>query len=222
MNRRDDIAAYLLGELDPAEAERLRAREASEPEFAERVARMRGLVARLETLDGEEWDPPAPPPLRAVPERRRRRWPSGPLVLRPALAALAAVALLAIGVAAGLLIDRGGSDNAGRRVALAPVGSDAPRAHAVARLNGATLHLTVTGLPRSRAGDFYEVWMLRSPTDLVAMGSFKVGADGRARVDLPITASASQFPILDVSLEPADGNPAHSGDSVLRSKPLVS
>jgi hypothetical protein len=39
------------------------------------------------------------------------------------------------------------------------------------------------------------------------------------RVDPPLTASARRFPVLDISLEPADGNPAHSTISVLRSAP---
>ena len=78
------------------------------------------------------------------------------------------------------------------------------------------MHLTVSGLPRVGGGGFYEVWMLRDPAHLVALGSFRVGADGRARVDLPVTASARRFPVLDISREPADGDPEHSGHSVLR------
>jgi hypothetical protein len=64
--------------------------------------------------------------------------------------------------------------------------------------------------------------MLRDPKHLVAVGSFRVGPDGRARVDLPVTASSRRFPVLDISREPADGDPAHSGHSVLRSRPIHS
>jgi hypothetical protein len=53
--------------------------------------------------------------------------------------------------------------------------------------------------------------MMRDATHLVALGSFRVGADGRARVELPVTASPRRFPVLDVSREAADGDPAHSG-----------
>jgi anti-sigma-K factor RskA len=84
------------------------------------------------------------------------------------------------------------------------------------------MHLTVSGLPRLAGGGFYEVWMLRDPTHLVAVGSFRVGADGRARVDLLVTASPRRFTVLDISREPADGDPAHSGHSVLRSRPIGS
>jgi anti-sigma-K factor RskA len=134
-----------------------------------------------------------------------------------------AVALVVLGAAGGALL-AGGREGAapGRGVALAPVG-DGPRgAHADARLASATMHLTVSGLPRVGGGGFYEVWMLRDPAHLVALGSFQVGSDGRARIDLPVTASARHFPVLDISREPADGDPAHSGHSVLRSGPLHS
>jgi hypothetical protein len=34
--------------------------------------------------------------------------------------------------------------------------------------------------------------------------------------DLPAGLEPEQFPIVDVSLEPIDGDPTHSGDSLLR------
>ena len=189
------------------------------------IPELRDVAARLQALGREEWELAEPPPLRvAVParERRRRRW-GAPLTVRPAIAAAMAVALVVLGAAGGALL-AGGRDGAGpgREVALAPVG-DGPRgAHADARLASATMHLTVSGLPRVGGGGFYEVWMLRDPAHLVALGSFQVGSDGRARIDLPVTASARRFPVLDISREPADGDPAHSGHSVLRSGPLHS
>ena len=196
-------------------------------------AELRDVAAQVRALGREEWEPAAPPPLRAPgdlaarpPRRGRRRAGTGrlarPLVLRPALAAAAALVLVALGAAGALLV--GGDDNGapGREVVLAPVG-DGPRgARADARLQSAAMHLTVSGLPRVAGGGFYEVWMLRDPQHLVAVGSFRVGADGRARIDLPVTASPRRFPVLDISREPADGDPAHSGHSVLRSRPIDS
>jgi anti-sigma-K factor RskA len=194
---------------------------------------LRLVAARLRALGPEEWELAAPPPLRAaVAEqhapverrraRRRGRFAPG-LVLRPALAAAAVLALVVLGTALGALIAGGdGSPSAGREVALAAVG-DGPRgAHADARLRSTTMRLTVSGLPRVGTGGFYEVWMMRDATHLVALGSFRVGADGRARVDLPVTASPRRFPVLDISREAADGDPAHSGHSVLRSRPIDS
>ena len=195
-------------------------------------AELRHVAAQLRALGPEEWELAAPPPLRAtVAEqhapverrraRRRGRFAPG-LVLRPALAAAAVLALVVLGTALGALIAGGDGPRAGREVALAAVG-DGPRgAHADARLRSTTMRLTVSGLPRVGAGGFYEVWMMRDATHLVALGSFRVGADGRARVDLPVTASPRRFPVLDISREAADGDPGHSGHSVLRSRPIDS
>jgi anti-sigma-K factor RskA len=191
-------------------------------------AELRDVAARLRALGPEEWEPAAPPSLRATiaerhaPVERRRAGRFAPrLGRRPALAAAAALVLVVLGVVLGALIAGGdGSPVAGREVALAAVG-DGPRgAHAAARLRASTMQLTVSGLPRVGAGGFYEVWMMRDATHLVALGSFRVGADGRARVDLPVAASPRRFPVLDVSREAADGDPAHSGHSVLRSRPI--
>jgi anti-sigma-K factor RskA len=192
---------------------------------------LRHVAAQLRALGPEEWEPGAPPPLRATVaeqrapvERARARWRFAPgLVLRPALAAAAVLVLVVLGTALGALIAGGdGSPVAGREVALAAVG-DGPRgAHAAARLRASTMLLTVSGLPRVGAGGFYEVWMMRDATHLVALGSFRVGADGRAHVDLPVTVSPRRFPVLDISREAADGDPAHSGHSVLRSRPIDS
>jgi anti-sigma-K factor RskA len=195
---------------------------------------LRDVAAQLRALGPEEWEPAAPPPLRApageqdepvgrrARTRTRRRF-AAPLVLRPALAAATALVLVAVGAGGGALIAGSHGDGRtapGREVALAAVG-DGPRgAHADARLRSTTMQLTVTGLPRVGAGGFYEVWMMRDAGHLVALGSFRVGADGRARIDLPVTASPRRFPVLDISREPADGDPAHSGHSVLRSRPI--
>jgi hypothetical protein len=42
-----------------------------------------------------------------------------------------------------------------------------------------------------------------------------------ATVRVPLPSKPSSYRYLDVSREPADGNPAHSGDSVLRGATLV-
>jgi anti-sigma-K factor RskA len=83
-----------------------------------------------------------------------------------------------------------------------------------------TVGLDVAGLPASRRGDYYEVWALRTPARLVSLGTFRVGADGRARMSMRLTVDLRRFPILDVSRERADGDPAHSTVSVLRSEPI--
>ena len=96
-------------------------------------------------------------------------------------------------------------------------------ARARARLDtgrGGTLQLTVSGLARTVGSSFYEVWLLEGPKSLVSVGTFRVGPDGTARVRFPLTADTRRFNIVDVSLEPPDGDPSHSAVSLLRSGPV--
>jgi anti-sigma-K factor RskA len=64
------------------------------------------------------------------------------------------------------------------------------------------------------AGDgFLEVWVISADVEqLVSLGPLR--PDGR--YDLPPGLDPADFPLVDVSVEPIDGDPTHSGDSVLR------
>jgi hypothetical protein len=60
---------------------------------------------------------------------------------------------------------------------------------------------------------FLEVWVIDAEvTKLVSLGPSR--PDGT--YDLPPGLDPEDFPVVDVSVEPLDGDPAHSGDSVLR------
>lgn len=62
-------------------------------------------------------------------------------------------------------------------------------------------------------GGFAEVWLLGADgTELVSLGP--VRPDGSYRV--PDGVGVAQYPLVDVSREAVDGDPGHSGDSVLR------
>ena len=77
--------------------------------------------------------------------------------------------------------------------------------------------MRVTGLEPSADGEFYELWLLNSADDLVSLGSFDVPASGEIEVTVPVPSGAEDsFAALDISVEPGDGKPAHSGRSVLR------
>jgi hypothetical protein len=79
----------------------------------------------------------------------------------------------------------------------------------------------VSGLKPSAGGKFYELWLLGADKRLVGLGSFRVGADGTARLRLPLPVDPKTFACFDLSLEPDDGNRGHSGVCVLRG-PTVS
>ncbi|HTI35099.1 MAG TPA: anti-sigma factor [Miltoncostaea sp.] len=221
---RDDhlIAGYLLGELPPEEATAFERRMAVDPAFNDAVERMRPVVEGLHAMPSLGWpdadrvEPPPLPPLPGLAAPSRARWRPG----RPAVALLGAAAL-AIGVVIGaVLVDRGGDEaNTGASLALTRLGEAGPMARGEARVvDGAsdTLQVTVSGLPPSGAGSLYELWLLDGPDRLLSLGSFRVPTSGRVEVDVPLPVPVGEFRFIDVSREPDDGNPAHSGDSVLR------
>lgn len=76
-----------------------------------------------------------------------------------------------------------------------------------------SLVVDVSGLTRNRSG-FYEVWLLdKDAQRLVSLGVLR-GDTGT--YPLPPSVDVSEYPVVDVSIEPVDGDPAHSGDSVVR------
>jgi anti-sigma-K factor RskA len=247
VSRDPDLVAYVTGELPAAQAAALARRERDDPAFAAEVASLRRVVVRMSDVGEEGWAPASPPPLAVRPEAGPaeappRGWPAAlrarlparaagrPVVLRPALAAGLAVALVLAGAGAGALL-RGAGDGRGRPavggtppartvVALHAVGAGPASAGAQAAMAGGRMMLRVHDLRRTARGAFYEVWLLRTPEHLVSLGTFRVDAAGRAALTLPVTVDPHRFPVVDVSVEPADGDPAHSTRSVLRSAPI--
>jgi hypothetical protein len=84
-------------------------------------------------------------------------------------------------------------------------------ARGTASLDGHRLTLTVTGLPQPTG--LYEVWLYNDEIDAVPVTTFHTAS---ATVKAKLPAAASRYRYVDVSLEPQDGNPNHSGDSILR------
>ena len=97
----------------------------------------------------------------------------------------------------------------GRTGRLSPLGGDRGEGRVSITDEGATI--SISGLP-DRPGS-YQAWLYNSVVQAESLGTFE-SPSGRLRVQLP--ANARRYRFLDVSLEPADANPNHSGDSVLR------
>lgn len=204
----------------------------------------RDLIRHLEEGGQDLWEPAEPPPLdlaaitgagpietpakAAATRRRRLRLP----VFRPATGlALGALACVAIGVGIGAAAF-GGSDPAApvarddaaapvRQVSLQAFGDAPPQASAMAKVFasavGDSLQVRVSGLPPQQPGSYYELWALGAEGRMVSLGNLPVDASGRGEGTFDLPVRLSQFPVLDVSLELADGNPTHSGRSLLRS-----
>lgn len=242
--RETQLSAYLLDELGAEERAAFERALAQDAALRAEVERLRPVVSRLESLPGEAWeDGPAPPPLRlpseveaapatpaaAAPsprrERTRRRLLRGPLLVRPAFAALGAAALLAGGIGIGFAVDDGGSGPGApvvaqqRTVELEPLAQGVPahgRALVASNGGGQRVTLRLRGLPPSRAKQFYEVWLMDASGPLIAIGSFRVGADGRATLELPLPVQATKYQYFDISVQPEGDDANHSGESVLR------
>lgn len=146
----------------------------------------------------------------AVPAQRRPR-------LRVLTAAVAAVALIA-GVAIGVGVSRLGGDPAQPVLAqtslgglqLAPGASG--KADVVETSAGRELDVDVTDLARPEG--FYQVWLIDpTVTRMVPVGVLN-GDVGHW--SLPDDMDLAAYPVVDISSEPLDGNPIHSGKSVLR------
>jgi Anti-sigma-K factor rskA len=158
-------------------------------------------------------DPAVRRPLPAA--RRRRRF-----TVRPALAVAAIVLALAIGGAVGALVAGGGSSGSSTApvaIVLRPLHEGAGAARGDISMPAAeTMLLEVHGLPASGADGYYEVWLMNDAESLVPVASFRVGRDGRAKVEVPLPADPGSYRYFDVSRQTVGGGTAHSGDSVLR------
>lgn len=149
----------------------------------------------------------APTNVRSLEDRRgapRRRFPWE-------LAAAAAVA--AIAIAAGIVSQMNKpSESLVATVSLDRLAGDGSGRAELVDVGGTMqLRLDTSGLD---SGDGYlEVWVIDpSVSRLVSLGPFR--DDGR--YDVPASVDMHEFPIVDVSIEPPDGDPSHSGNSVLR------
>jgi anti-sigma-K factor RskA len=217
------VALDLLDGDERAIAERLLV---DDPSFRAEVERLRATARGLGGLEAEVWRPEPPPALgidrEALAERPRARAPRdypwrSRLRRPPAVLALAAT-LLAL-VVAGVLLARSGDDDAAppsTTLALRPL----PGVRGEARLTiaGADAELRGSGLRPSGAHDYYEAWLADARGRMISMGSFRVGRDGRVDAHMPVAVDVRRYQLVDVSLEPDDGDPAHSQRSVLRAR----
>ena len=162
-------------------------------------------VADTATQDG-------PAAATVVPLRRRRT---------PAWIASAAAAGVVIGGLGGAWIVGRDSDPAPAVVARAELealpGWDAVGHAEIEEDADGRRVLVLTVDETGGAGDtdgLREVWLLKEDVSgLVSLGLLD-GEEGRFLV--PAGVNLSEYPVVDVSREPTDGDPAHSGDSVVR------
>ena len=157
--------------------------------------------------------------------RRTRRRRS--LLPRPLAAGALAAGLIGVGFGAGLLVEDGGDGQAGsvsgaeasERIELNPIASlDPPPSGTVLIIGeGSDRHaeLSAADLPVSDRG-LYELWLLDSARGQMSLGTFAPDSEGEADVAMPMPVSDEAYTYIDISREPRNGDPAHSGRSILR------
>ena len=146
-----------------------------------------------------------------VPAQGRRR--------SAVLALAAGVVGLLVGVGATAVVTAGDDDLpvvASTQLTVLADDSSGGDAEVLRAGGGRVLELDVPTLPPDADG-FYEVWLLDKDAErLVSIGLLDLSQGTRARFPIPDDVDLATYPIVDVSVEPADGNPGHSGDSVVR------
>jgi hypothetical protein len=222
----DQLALRALGEDLPELDQHL----AGCAECRRELDELRAVVATAREVEPED-QPVAPPPavweavsaelgLRGVAagdELAARRMPTGRRRGALLLAAAAAVTGIAVGAAGALLLS--GDDGTAPAQVVAQADLAALPEHQGS--GSATVHtsdgervLVVDVSDLTKGDGFYEVWLLDSEAQrLVSLGLLE-GDEGR--FPLPEQVDVGEYPVVDVSIEPTDGDPAHSGNSVVR------
>ena len=222
--RRELSAAEALGALSPEELALLEDAAADDPGLARELEADRATVALLEArlpreapsedlldrimaeVERLEAVETAGVTSAARPSAPARRWLGGLRLPRIAIAAAAAAAAVVVGVT--LLDGDGlGEPDAIARIVGAP---EFPAVTGEADLyDGGTLRVRLASAPPAPAGHHYEVWVLRNGVEeMDSVGEVSVGEH---EFELAVDGT---FAAIDISVEPNDGDPDHSGVSL--------
>lgn len=178
------------------------------------VAVWEGISAQL-GLSESAGAPPgaAPAPVTSIGEAPSRR--SGRTRWLWAAAAAIVVIVAAAGIVSLARRDDGDAKTV-QEVALTEVDESGARGSAALVRDGTgyALRVDTTGLT-NRDGTYYELWLMNPDTNsFVSLGPVLPGT--RSTHPLPAGVTTKTDPFVDISVEPLDGDPAHSTVSVLR------
>jgi hypothetical protein len=202
------VCGRCRGELDQLTAVARTARQAARDEslVAAPESVWAGITAELAA------DTPAEADAVVVPIRRTPRW-----------LGMAAAACIGLVVGGGTVYAATSGQRAPVPVAapvlaeaaLAPLPGSAAsgRVEVVQTSGGPQVQVDVSGL--APKDGYYEVWLLdKDGKKLVALGALNAASKGT--FDMPTGISMNDYPVVDVSFEPPDGDPNHSHQSLVR------
>jgi anti-sigma-K factor RskA len=130
----------------------------------------------------------------------------------PAAAALLVAGILGI----GLLVAITGDSSSGvplTATALAPGASGELRGEKVGE--NLRVELEVEDLPELRKHEYYEMWYATEDGERISCGTFRAQPEGPTTVNLSAPALAISYPVIEVTRESDDGDPAASGKKIL-------
>lgn len=189
------------------------ARDLRELASVAEVGRGAGAVALLEHPNPRVWDAIAKELEVAVPiavrPPRRRRWVSF---------ALAAV-IVGVLVVAGTMLWNSVQSSTDRQLASAtlealPSWHGASGSATVTKLSDGARQVVITLTGAKADSNFREAWLATS--DLKHLVRVGVITGNHGTFALPADVDLKRFDVVDVSSEPHDGNPHHSGNSIVR------
>ncbi len=207
-----DAAAYVLGALEPAEADAFRRHIADCAACREEVAAYEQVAQGLPAAGGERYEVPSDLRKRVMREVRANPKPrsaapavQAPRSRRPLIAWGGALAAAAVAVIVAVALSSGGS---GTRAIEASAGN------AELRITGGRGDLIVHHLPQLPAGRIYEMWVQRGSSPPAPTGTlFSVSAVGKAAVGVP--GSLDGVSAVMVTQEPAGGTLAPTSAPVI-------
>ena len=132
----------------------------------------------------------------------------------PWIAVAAAVGLVLGGVGGAMLM-RSSPPDVVASVPLEPLADYTATGKATLEVVDGTEMLAVDVSDLPTTDGYFEVWLLApDASSMIALGT--LGPGETATLPLPAGISLADYPVVDISVEPYDGDPAHSTDSVVR------
>jgi Anti-sigma-K factor rskA/Putative zinc-finger len=204
------VGPYVLGALEPAEADEMRRHLAACERCAAEERDLATLPALLDRAQaGDTVEAPPPRLEEAVLDRfvRERSAPASPPARRWRRAAIPAAAAAAVILALLVALLPAGDDRAYGRAELRSMaaGGDAAGVADVEEVPAGThVDLRAHDLPMD-GGDVYELWCVRSDGRWVSGGSFRARGDGSAAAELTAAVSPGEYHVVVVTRRSAGG-----------------
>lgn len=217
-SHRDLVGPYVLGALEPAEAEEMTRHLAQCDRCAQERRQLAGLPALLDSAYAEdEIANPSPQLEEAVLDqfvRERARGARPPRRWRRFAIPAAAGATVMLAVVLALLLPGGGGRAYARAELWSSSGEVLGNARAAEVEGGTRVQLRAHDLP-VRRGRVYELWCVRTDGRWINGGSFRARSDGTAAAQLTAAVSPGEYHVVVVTRRSVGGE---RGAEVMRGK----